>query len=239
MMIFKTWKAVSVAMVVLLMPVRQMMAAGSDKGSPFTVTEQTAVPGAVLAPGAYTLHVVNRLADRVVLRIDGGDGAVNTTFLGVESKSVMPKSSGGAVLWNNDVGGEKYMKGWSFSGSRLPVEFVYPKDAAVKIAQANPAKVPAVDPASEGKPADNTISQNDMQLLNLWLLHVDRVGSEGGGVQAEHYMASASPKQRPVVAALPHTASGMPLLWLAGVLSMLAAGLLRLTRRTDDAAASA
>jgi hypothetical protein len=134
---------------------------------PFTVASPAAVPGAALAPGAYTLHVVNRLSDRVLLKVDGANGSVSTTFLGVESPGVTRKPGGGAVMWSKEVSGAQYMKGWSFAGSQKPVEFVYPKDDAVKIATANLGTVPAVDPASEGKPTDNTITQNDMQLLNL------------------------------------------------------------------------
>jgi hypothetical protein len=226
-----------VALVLAVTSSRSLLAAPADSVS-FKVDAQTVVPGAVLAPGSYTLHIVNSLSDRVVLKIDGH--GVHTTFLGVEDKALLGAGSG-LMLWSSPADGVTYARGLSLESLPAPVQFVYPKDDAVKIAQANPARVPAVDPASEGKPTDSTISQKDMTLLNLWLLHVDRVGNEGGGVKAEHYMPIVAVKTRPVVAALPHTGSMMPLVWGAGALSLLGACVLRVTRRKRavDVAASA
>ena len=213
----------------------------SDSAS-FTIDTPSAVPGASLVPGAYTIKVLNRLSDRVVLRVEGANGEVSTTFLGVTDSQLANKNGSGSLAWQNTVEGKQFLRGWNFPGMRSTVEFVYPKDDAVKIATANPAKVPAVDPASEGKPADNTISQSDMQLLNLWLLHLDKVGTEGGGIKAEHYVQASTPKARPVVASLPHTASYRPVVWFMTPFFLLAAGLVRVQRLScvrKDASAGA
>jgi hypothetical protein len=137
------------------------------------------IPGATLNPGDYTIEVVNQLSDRIVLRVRDKSGAALSTFLGVERQS--PSRARGPVAWSNAVDGQKYLRGWNFQGAPSAVEFVYPKDDAVKIATANPSKVPAVDPGSEGKPTDNTLSQSDLELLNLWLLHLDQVSGGGQG----------------------------------------------------------
>jgi len=91
--------------------------------------------------------------------------------------------------------------------------------------------VPAVDPASEGKVADSTLSQDDMQLLTLWLLSLEQVGPSDAanakpGIKAERYTQVAS-VQKPVIKALPHTASRVPLVWLVGFCSLIAAIMLR------------
>jgi enoyl-CoA hydratase/carnithine racemase len=67
------------------------------------------------------------------------------------------------------------------------------------------------------------------------VLHLDRVGNEGGGIKAEHYLQASAAKPKPVVAALPHTASMVPLVWMAGGCSLLAAWALRVARRKKDA----
>jgi hypothetical protein len=56
------------------------------------------------------------------------------------------------VLWNNAAGGKQYLRGWYFAGAPSVLEFVYPKAEAVAIAKSNQATVPAIDPASEGRP---------------------------------------------------------------------------------------
>jgi hypothetical protein len=206
----------------------------ANSAADFTISNPSHIPGATLTPGSYTIHVVTRLSDRVILKVDSVKGDVHSTFLGIPNRELQKPASTGAVKWGNPADGSQYLKGWYFPGSSSVVEFVYPKAEAVAIASSNPAKVPAVDPASEGKVSDNTLSQDDMQLLTLWLLSLEQVGPSGGvgtakpSIKAERYMQVAS-VQKPVIKALPHTASSMPLVWLLGFCSLIAALVLRLT----------
>lgn len=203
---------------------------------PFPVATALAIPGATLDPGNYTIEVVDHLSDRIVLRVRDKSGADISTFLGVRDKQ-SPSRGNGPVAWSNAVDGKKYLRGWNFPGAPSSVEFVYPKDDAVKIATANPSKVPAVDPASEGKPTDRTLSKSDMELLNLWLLHLEQVSGGQGSIKAEKYETASSPQPKAVVASLPHTASLMPVVWLTGLGALLAAAFLRMRAvRSDDAA---
>ena len=198
----------------------------------FTISNPSHIPGATLEPGSYKIHIVNRLSDRVILKVDSVNGNMHSTFLGIPNSQIQKPASSGPVKWANPAGGSQYLKGWYFPGSSSVVEFVYPKAEAVAIATANPAKVPAVDPASEGKVTDNTLSQEDMQLLTLWLLSLEQVGPSGtgdaakSGIKAERYTQVAS-VQKPVIKALPHTASQVPLVWLVGFCSLIGAALLR------------
>ncbi|MBB5338913.1 hypothetical protein [Tunturiibacter gelidoferens] len=197
----------------------------------FTISNPSHIPGATLEPGSYTIHIVNRLSDRVILKVDSVKGDVHSTFLGIPNSEIQKPAASGPVKWANPADGSLYLKGWYFAGSSSVVEFVYPKAEAVAIATSNPAKVPAVDPASEGKVTDNTLSQDDMQLLTLWLLSLEQVSGTGDaakpGIKAERYTQVAS-VQKPVIKALPHTASPVPLVWLLSYCSLIAAALLRL-----------
>jgi hypothetical protein len=194
----------------------------------FTLAAPTHIPGAMLQPGTYSIRVVNRLSDRVILKVDAVNGSLHSTFLGIPNGKIERPANSGAVKWANTSDGTPYIKGWYFSGGSSVVEFVYPKADAVAIATSNPAKVPAVDPASEGKVADNTLSQDDMQLLTLWLLSLEQVGpGDATGIKAARYEQTASVSQKPVIKALPHTASLLPWVWLTGICSLMAAGMLR------------
>lgn len=224
------------AVALLLIAARPLSAEVKPKTVPFPVAAPLAIPGATLNPGDYTIEVVNQLSDRIVLRVRDKSGSALTTFLGVRERQSSSRASG-PVAWSNAVDGQKYLRAWNFQGAPSSVEFVYPKDDAVKIATANPSKVPAVDPGSEGKPTDSTLSQSDMELLNLWLLHLDQVGGGQGSIKAEKFESGSSPQQKPVVASLPHTASLMPVVWLVGLGALLAAALLRIFRvRSGNAA---
>ena len=79
------------------------------------------------------------------------------------------------------------------------VEFVYPKADAVAIAKSNQSKVPAIDPASEGKVADKNLSQDDMEVVTLWLLSSTTVGPNDSApaIKAEKYQQVATNEPPP------------------------------------------
>jgi hypothetical protein len=215
-------------MSVCLASVTLWAASPASPSTDFTLSSSSHIPGATLQPGTYSIHVVNRLSDRVILKVDAANGTLHSTFIGIPNDKLEKPAASGPVKWTNSPDGTPYIKGWYFPGNSTVVEFVYPKAEAVAIATSNPAKVPAVDPASEGKVSDNTLSQDDMQLLTLWLLSLEQVGpGNAPSIKAARYeMASVS--QKPAIKALPHTASWLPWVWLTALCSFIAAGMLRI-----------
>lgn len=214
---------------------------GVDKGgsvpsdsSDFTVSQQTQVPGATLKPGSYSIHVVDKLADRTILEVDNASGKSMATFLGLAG-SGLPKSSGsGKIAYDAGTDGKNALRGFAFPKGPV-LEFVYPKAEAVSLAKANGNKIPAIDPDSEGRVADPTLSKSDMQVVTLWMLSTTKVGTDGGpGIKAEKYqqqVASNHPP-RPAIKELPHTASEFPLLILLGAGSLLGGAVLTARRWT-------
>jgi hypothetical protein len=210
----------------------------------FNLSEKTQIPGKTLKPGDYTIRIVDHLTDRMIVEVDR-DGKEQATFLALPSSTLPKPSTAGPLLLN---GGRKAaIRGFSFDTGTL-AEFVYPKAEAVGLAKANNTKIPAVDPASEGRSPDPKLSAKDMREVNLWMLSPTIVGpgSSGPGIQAERYqqVASAStppppPAQprraaKPLMTALPHTAGEGPAVALTGLCSLAAAGLL--ARRRSRAA---
>jgi hypothetical protein len=221
----------------LVCGVTTLHAAPSNPSASFTLSTPVHVPGETLKKGDYTIQVLNRLSDRVILQVDDAKGKAKATFIGVPNRDIPNPAERGSVMWANPAGRGTYLKGWSFPDSPVVIEFVYPKAEAVSIATANPAKVPAVDPASEGKADDQNLSPDDMQLLTLWLLSLQQVGpgAPAGGIRAERYQLTASAEYRPSIKALPHTASLMPLVWMVGFCGIIMAFCqrrLRLMRRS-------
>jgi hypothetical protein len=222
----------SIGIATVFIAAAPLLAAPPAKGpSSFTLSSPSGIPGTVLDPGSYTIRVVNRLSDRVILRIDGGN--IHATFIGIPDLQIEKPSAAGPVRWAATSSAPGYLRGWYFAGMPSVLEFVYPKTTALAIASANPSPVPAIDPASEGRVTDNTLSQNDMQLLTLWLLSVEKVKSDdqAPAVKAVRYQ-TASAEQKPLVKALPHTASLMPVLWLMGLFSVIGAVSIRIVLRS-------
>ena len=221
------------ASIALLLSATTMFAADSERPSArFKVTSPTAVPGRVLAPGSYTIHVVDHLSDRYIVSVDGPGGKDHTLFIGIPDKNSLG-SSQGEQTWGTAVSGATYLKGWSFPSLPTALEFAYPKNDAVAVAKANNAQVPAIDPESEGILAKTSLSKDEMHIITLWLLSPTSVGpNTPGGVQATRYSQGqsqlASNAHRP--AKLPHTASLLPTFSLVGLLSLLLAMSLRAMR---------
>ena len=232
----RKWLAVGLMMIWPVFSPAMPVPAGplGEEVSHFTVDAKTQVPGKTLKAGSYTIRIVDHLSDRMILRIDR-DGKQETTFLALPV-STLPRPAGEGVIAANGEKGKNAIRGFAFPNGVL-AEFVYPKEEAVGIAKANNTKIPAVDPASEGRSANPNLSSEDLKMVTLWMLTPKRVGPEAGsaGISAERYQAPtqvasaavpARPKARPVIKVLPHTASSLALVELAGILSLGAAGLL-------------
>ena len=233
----------------LLSPVLALASTAPDtngSGTTLTVAAPTQVPGKTLKAGTYKIRVVDHLSDRMIIQVSGPGGP--QTFLALP-KSGLPSGSQGPITLNSN--GKQALRGFAFPDGTV-AEFVYPKAEAVSLAKANDTTIPAVDPASEGRPADPNLSRSDMEMVTLWMLTPKPVGpgESGPGIAAAKYQepvqtasvststahAASAPKPRaarpaPLMAALPHTASEAPALALFGVLSLCGAGLLTFRRR--------
>lgn len=212
-----------------------MLAAGPENPSAnFTVSQQTLVPGMTLQPGSYSIKVLDHLQDRYIVRIDNASGNAHSTFISVQDPKVKASGKTGAVPWSAGPDGNSALRGFSFGSSTPPLEFVYPKSDAVAIAKLNDSKVPAIDPASEGRPAEvSGLSKEDMEIVTLWLLSSSTVGPSDTAptIKAEKMQQVASNKPpKPVIDRLPHTASLLPSTVLLGFVSLGGASLLRWRR---------
>ncbi|WP_446744910.1 hypothetical protein [Silvibacterium acidisoli] len=218
-----TVKALCKAALLFLAPL-PLVAAGLPQAQ-FTLSERTLVPGATLPPGSYSITLLDQLKDRYIVRIDATQGSDKATFIGIRPKRSLESTKRGAVAWQSAADGQSALRGFSF-GRGEAVEFVYPKNDAVALAKANGKPVAAVDPESEGhSPQLSGLSQDEMQLITLWLLTPTHVGP---GIQAAKLSEVASAK--PQVKSLPHTASDTPVILLGGVLTLLAAATLTTLR---------
>jgi hypothetical protein len=214
---------------VFFLPVSTALAVEAP-ASNITISAPTEVPGMTLQPGTYSIRVVGKLTDRVILKIDDGRGNKSVDFLGIPNHAV--KASPGIVSWSQPIHGTTYLRGWVAPGTPFMIEFVYPKEEALSIATSNQEKVPAIDPASDGRSADPTLSREDMKLVTLWLLSSTRVGpaDQKPFIKAERYQTASYVQPRPALSTMPHTASFLPIILLSSLFSLAMAILLRWRR---------
>ena len=216
-----------------------LLAAGPETPSAnFTVSQQTLVPGMTLQPGSYSIKVLDHLQDRYIVRIDNASGKEHSTFISVQDPKIKAAGKTGVVPWNAGPDGNSALRGFSFGSSTPSLEFVYPKSDAVAIAKLNDSKVPAIDPASEGRPAEvSGLSKEDMEIVTLWLLSSSTVGPSDTAptIKAEKMQQVASNKPpKPVIDRLPHTASVLPSTLLLAMVSVGGALVLRRRRMVSQ-----
>ncbi len=225
-------KAISCTLAVVLGAAPLLAADSTHPSASFKVSEITAVPGKTLPPGKYTIAVVDHLSDRYIIRVQNASGTDRALFIGIPN-STASASAHGMMVWKTPANGATYLRGWNFSSVGTPLEFAYPKADAVAIAKANNSEVPAIDPESDGMVAKASLTQDEMQMITLWLLTPTHVGANSpAGISAQRYqqVASATPVRKPVVSKLPHTASMLPWFWLLGTISLAGAFGMRVLR---------
>jgi hypothetical protein len=215
-----------------------------DKKTILTVNETIQVPSCctpdytvTLQPGEYVMVLVDSLSDRHIVRIFDKDRQhVITTILAVPNYRLQPTGKTVFQYWEVPAGQPKAMRAWFYPGDNFGQEFVYHKQTAVQIATFDKAPVPAIEV--------DTKAEEDLKTAPLVVVDEGGKTSEMAmtkPVQAPEPEAVQTAAAAPTVAAptaavepeqtLPHTASGMPLLGLIGILSLAAFAALRIRSR--------
>ena len=165
-------------------------AATAGPTATFSVSDKIQVPGKTLHAGAYTIRVVDHLSDRMILRVER-KGKPDATFLALRKSRAITNSTPGPIRL--DGGSKSAMRGFVFTDGTV-AEFVYPKGEAVGLAKANSTTIPAIDPESEGRGKEQNLSNNDLQMVTLWMLSPTLVGPNESkpGITAARVPAACS-----------------------------------------------
>jgi hypothetical protein len=175
----------------------------------------------VLQPGEYVIMLVNSLSDRHIVRIfDKGQKHVITTILAIPNYRLKPTGKTVFQYWEVPAGQPKALRAWFYPGDNFGQEFAYPKQKAAAIAAYVKTPVPAI--------VVETVAVDDLKTVEL--VAVTEVGETTAIVTAQPVAAQVASREAPAAsvavaetrapAALPHTASTMPLIGLVGLLAL-------------------
>jgi hypothetical protein len=203
-----------------------------NKKTVLTVNETIQMPSCctpdhtvTLPPGTYTMVLVDSLADRHIVRVFAADEkTVITTILAIPNYRLQPTGKTVLQYWEVPAGQPRALRAWFYPGDNFGQEFAYQKQTAVQIAAFVKTPVPAIE-------MDTTAPE---QLMTAPLVIVDESGKaselaqtapppQPAVQQQEKVQIAATQDPAPVAAteqALPHTASVLPLLGLAGLVSL-------------------
>jgi LPXTG-motif cell wall-anchored protein len=224
-----------------------------NKKTVLTITEPLEVPSCcaadhtvVLQPGEYVMVLVDSLSDRHIVRIfDKDQKNVMATILAIPNYRLKPTGKTALEYWEVPAGQPRALRAWFYPGDNFGQEFAYPKQRAAALAAVVKTPVPAIEV--------ETAAAEDLKTVPL--VAVDETGNSTKYVASAPEAApapvveAAKPTPEPVAVVapvatpdptpeltpeLPHTASAMPLLGLAGLVSLALFAALGFKTRRDS-----
>jgi LPXTG-motif cell wall-anchored protein len=211
-----------------------------DKKTIMTVNEPLEVPSCctpshtvILQPGEYVMVLKDSLSDRhIVMIFDKDQKHLITTTVAIPNYRLEPTGKTVFKYWEVPAGQPTALRAWFYPGDNFGQEFAYPKQEAAQIAAYAKAPVPAVA-ADTTAPEDLTtapiVDIDESGQTNELAQTMPMAATEKAAPAAE--VQAPEPVMQPAPEALPHTASAMPLLGLAGLVSLALFAVLGLRSR--------
>jgi hypothetical protein len=219
-----------------------------NKQTVLTVSETIQLPNATLQPGTYTLKLLDSQSDRHVVQVfDKDEKHLITTILAVPNYRLQPTGKTKFSFWEVPAGQPPALRAWFYPGDNFGQEFVYPKNMSTQIAASAKMAVPtttaqtteeyksapitATDQSGTSSSLDsNTYTPPQTAEVTPAPTPAPVVTPEPTPAPPQEVAAAPAPEPQPAETELPHTASSIPLIGLAGVVSLLAFFALRSNR---------
>jgi len=225
-----------------------------NKQTVLTISETIQLPNATLQPGTYTLKLLDSQSDRHVVQVfDKDEKHLITTILAVPNYRLQPTGKSKFSFWEVPAGTPPALRAWFYPGDNFGQEFVYPKNISSQIAASAKMAVPTTtaQSAEEYKSAPITATNETGASSSLDTNTYKPIESANETAKAEPapptpepvvtpeptptpapQAAEPAPEPQPVPVPteLPQTASSVPLIGLAGIVSLLAFFALRSNR---------
>jgi len=183
----------------LLAPVRAQGLIGTfTHRTTVTINEPMEIPGQVLPPGTYVFRILDVVGSRNVMQVTNQEETkVFATIIAIPDYR-LKYAEKPVIQYKEEAAGKPgAVRAWFFGQDNGGLEFVYPKERAVQLAEATHEYVPA---ETAEAPPEN--------LKSVPLVAITPEGKEEPVAQAF--------EQTEVAQALPKTASPMPLIVLLG-----------------------
>lgn len=190
--------------------------------SRWTIGEATEIPGSVLAPGTYTIKVLNFKDGKEIVQFsDESDTRVLATTVAVRTRSNKPTGESQSIFtyFQRDSGAPQALKTWIYPGDEWGEEFVYPKSRATQIAQVS--KQPVTSTSNETSP---NLSED------IAVVKPESTMPATASAEQEPPTQVAENTVPPAPSRLPETGSNLPLIALLGLGSLCGAGVVHRIR---------
>lgn len=206
-----------------------------DKTTKITFGEPVQVPGAVLPAGTYVFKLLESASNRHIVQIFNEDHtSLITTIQAIPNQRLKP--AGKTILTYDERPADQPMAlaAWFYPGDTFGQEFVYPKAEAEQLSRLNNRKVPSME-SEEGQSQTAAEQPNPEPAKPEPANPPAEAKQEPPPSPSPAAAPTPAPENTQVAARhkaeLPHTASFLPLLGLAGVSLLGLALVLRIAVR--------
>ncbi|MBZ5506959.1 MAG: hypothetical protein LAO78_16000 [Acidobacteriia bacterium] len=183
-----------------------------NKKTKVTFSQPVEVPGAgaqILPAGTYVFKLVDSQSNRNIVRIFNEDETeVLTTILAITNYRLHPTSETILTFKERAAGTPQAIRAWFYPGETWGHEFVYAKTRAIELAKTT--QEPVLETPTELANAP---------LETLKTAPVEAVEPSGEVVEQAKVVEPAPVEEAKAEPTLPQTASPLPLLGLAGLLT--------------------
>jgi len=183
----------------------------------------------VLPAGTYVFKILDSLSDRHIVQIFNKDETViYATILAIPNYRLQATDKTVMTFRERPAGEPEALRAWFYPGRNWGEEFVYPKAKAVELAKASNVPVlftPVDIPVEVAEPIKSAAEPVVLELKRAPIMAIQPTGEE---VQLA-LVVTPPPAEKEaalaptVEAALPPSASSLPLIGLAGLLALAVA----------------
>ncbi len=198
-----------------------------------TLNSPVEIPGQTLPAGTYVFKLANSPTSRHIVQVFNQDeNKVLATFLAIPAHRQHAAEQTIIRFHEWPAGSPQAIQAWFYPGKTSGHEFVYPKNEAIALAKANNMPVPAMPMELITNVNMPALDLNGPEIAAMTAAPLKLEEPSGQEVQIEALFVAALEEPPALPEELPHTASPAPLIGLAGLALVGAAGILRLRARS-------
>jgi len=177
----------------------------------------------VLPAGTYVFKILNSQSDRHIVQIFNKDEtAIYATILAIPNYRLRATDKTVMTFRERPAGEPEALRAWFYPGRNWGEEFVYPKARAIVLAKETHMPVlftPAEIPVEVAEPIKTADAPVVVEMTRAPVMAIQPTGEEVALTE----VVTAPPPVPEAAAALPATASNLPLIGLLGLMALLAA----------------
>jgi LPXTG-motif cell wall-anchored protein len=197
-----------------------------DQRTVFTFSGPVEIPGQVLGAGTYVFKLADSTSNRNIVQVfSKNEKHLYGTFLAIPDARLKPAGKPIITFDETPAGSPEAVRAWFYPGENYGHQFVYPKPKAVALAKANNTPVPSMPAEFAANTTKPAASMKMPQVVSMSHAPLKAQMPTAEELEiGEVFIAQASPSDQPQLPAeLPKTGSSLPLIGLAGLLSLAAA----------------